>query len=532
MNSLPSDYRKLSKLRGERSINFIQAAVVGIAAGIVAVLFRYTLIKAEHVRDIVFTYAKSLPESGFIGSGLLLFVFYVAGLASLAAWITVKYAPEATGSGIPHTKAVLLHLRQLSWQRLIPVKFFAGVLALGSGFSLGREGPTVQLGAAVGAATAKILKAPRRSRTHLISCGAGAGLAAAFNAPLAGFIFVIEELRRELSPLTYGTAIIAAVFADVVTRASFGNLPAFSLKNFPSLPLTSLPIVVIIGIVTGLVGVSFNAVLIRTLEEVPKLRNYIPRWLRAALIAVIVASIGWFLPHTLGSGNEITQEFLTATSLDEMGGLKLVFLLFVLKYILTILCYSAGVPGGIFAPLLAHGALLGILISQLIALAFPSLSLNLSTLGIVGMASYFAAVVRAPLTGVILILEMTANYDLLFLLLTGSMISYLISEAVHVKPIYESLLQLNLSLRGHRETEDKEPVLVEMVVEPQSIMDNRKVKELELPDGCLLVTVKKAGEEHIPKGETRLEAGDEVTVVISGPRGTNTSILRSLALSP
>ncbi|MCB0322990.1 MAG: H(+)/Cl(-) exchange transporter ClcA [Bdellovibrionales bacterium] len=526
MSNTLTDYRRLSKLRGHRQINFIRAAIVGVAAGLLAVFFQHALHQAEALRGLVFSYAQSFPF------GWPLFALFCATLGGVSAWLTVRFAPEATGSGIPHTKAVLLHLRVLPWRRVIPIKFIGGVLAIGAGFSLGREGPTVQLGAAVGAALATLLKVPRRASAHLISCGAGAGLSAAFNAPLAGFVFVIEELRRELSPLTYGTALIAAVTADIVTRAIIGHSPSFEIRNFPSLPLSALPVVLLVGVAAGIAGVAFNRLLLFSLQQVPRLRSNLPRSVRAALIGVVVAAVGWYVPDVLGPGHGAIERLLHMAETPTAPGVKYLLLLFVLKFLLTIVCYLSGVPGGIFAPLLAQGALLGLLVGSGVSSWLPEASGGPAALGVVAMAAYFAAIVRAPLTGVVLIVEMTANYDLLFVLLAASMTSYLVAEWVGEKPIYESLLQLNLSLRGPKESKNLEPILIDVVVEPRSPMDGCRVRDLELPRGCLLVTVKKGGEEHIPGGDTLLREGDEVTVVIAGERATSSSFVRSLAVAP
>ena len=527
MKNKLSDYRRLSNLRGKRPINFFRAAIVGFLAGSLAVAFQLVLREAEGLRDQVLEYGKSLHSFG-----LPLFILYCSTLGAIAGWLTVRFSPEATGSGIPHTKAVLLHLRALPWRRVLPVKFIGGVLAIGAGFSLGREGPTVQLGAAIGAAVGSMLKVPRRAMAHLISCGAGAGLSAAFNAPLAGFIFVIEELRRELSPLTYGTALIAAVSADIVARALVGSSPSFEIRNFPSLPLSSLPFVVVIGLVCGFAGVLFCRLLIFSLEQVPKLRDRLPRWGRAGLIGAVVAIIGWHLPEMLGPGHHTVEGLLKAEFKNLDPGILFLLSLFAVKFLLTILCFCSGLPGGIFAPLLAHGAFLGMAVGILSHRIAPDFAGEPGVMGIVGMAAYFSAIVRAPLTAVVLIVEMTANYDLLFMLLTASMISYLVAEWVGEKPVYLSLMELNLKRRGPRDSGDPEPVLLDLVVEPNSVMDGTHIRDLELPTGCLIVTINKGGREEIPSGNTVLREGDEVTFVIAGKSALVASSLRSLAIAP
>src|SRR5262249_16882551 len=153
----------------------------------------------------------------------------------------------AAGSGIPHLKGVLLHLRSLDWRRLIPVKFVGGALGIGAGLSLGREGPTLQLGAATARALADVLRTPQADLPQLLSAGAGAGLAAAFNAPLAGLLFVIEELHRELSSRTAAGALVAAVCATVVTQWLAGDTPSFEAHDLKAMPLSTLPLALVVG---------------------------------------------------------------------------------------------------------------------------------------------------------------------------------------------------------------------------------------------------------------------------------------------
>jgi len=224
--------RRWSLLRERRQYHFLRDALVGLLAGIAAVLFQAALFYTEGLRNPLLSWLRMFPYWGWMVLPVI-----GAGMGALAGYITSRFAPEASGSGIPHVKAVLLQLRPMRWQRILPVKFIGGVLAIGAGFSLGREGPTVQMGAAIGKMLSHVLKVPKRSRSQLVA--AGAGLAAAFNAPLAGFIFAIEELQREMSPLTYGTALIAAAVGDIVTRTFTGQLPSFHISGYSTPPLTT-----------------------------------------------------------------------------------------------------------------------------------------------------------------------------------------------------------------------------------------------------------------------------------------------------
>ena len=399
-------------LREHRRLQFARAVLVGLGAGLLAVLFQYALVAVEGARSALLLRMHAFPWWGWLVVPML------GGIsAGLAGWMTAHYAPEAAGSGIPHIKGVLMHVRTIYWRRLLPVKFLGGVLAIGAGLSLGREGPTVQMGAAVGKVIGELMHLPRRSRTQLVAAGAGAGLAAAFNAPLAGFIFVIEELQRELSPLTYGTALIAAVVADIVTRTFTGQLPSFHITGYSMPRLSALPLFAVLGVLAGLLGVIFNRSLLWTLRQFHGW-TWMPRWAYPALVALLAGLLAWWLPQAVGGGHG-TAEAILRGQYAAVSFFGFLLLLFVAKFLLTVLSYGSGVPGGIFAPLLVLGALVGSMTGQVSELAFPSVAHTPAAFAVIGMAAAFAAIVRAPLTGIVLILEMTNNYEQLFPLAGG-----------------------------------------------------------------------------------------------------------------
>lgn len=508
-------------VRERRKVQFARAALVGLAAGLLAVGFQRALWLAEQCRSTLLAWLRQFPTWGWLVLPLL-----AAALGALASWITVRRAPEASGSGIPHVKGVLLHVRALRWRQLLPVKFLAGVLAIGAGFSLGREGPSVQMGAAAGDLIGDVLHAPRRERRHLIACGSGAGLAAAFNAPLAGFIFVIEELQRELSTVTYGTALIAAVVADVLTRACTGQLPSFHVTGYPMPPLSALPLFALLGLAAGVVGVGFNRGLLATLSAFHRW-NRLPPWGRAALVGALVGLVGWWMPEALGGGHH-TAEALLRGEYNSASLVRFLLPLLAVKMALTLLSYATGVPGGIFAPLLVLGALVGLITGNLSTLAFPALAPTPAAFAVVGMAATFTAIVRAPLTGVVLILEMTNNYGQLLPLLVACLLAYLVAERLRSAPVYEALLEYDLARKGVN-TAHSEPLLLEMVVEPDSPLAGRRVRAAGFPPGCLLVTIRRAGAEIVPSGDTLLEPGDHLTVVISGDVAGGCAAVSALA---
>ncbi|GMU80448.1 MAG: sodium:proton antiporter [Planctomycetota bacterium] len=494
-----------------RQHHFIRAAVVGLLAGAVALLFQWSLYSAETARQALL---NSLHVHPMWGWAVLPLIGGVVG--GLVGWLTVAIAPESAGSGIPHVKAVLLYLREFRWARVLPVKFIAGVLGIGAGLSLGREGPTVQLGAAVGKGVGVLLRVPRRSRMHLITCGAGAGVAAAFNAPLAGFIFVIEELRRELSPVTYGTALIASVTADMVTRTFHGQMPSFAIHGYPMPPLSALPLVALVGLVCGLLGVVFNRGLIFGLDAYAR---YVPgpRWIHPAYAGILAGLVAWWLPDAVGGGHQSAERVLTGA----LGGIGVILALFVAKFALTVISYGSGAPGGIFAPLLLLGALIGLMIGQLAALVIPG-SPTPAAFAVIGMAAYFSAIVRAPLTGIVLIIEMTGNYEQMFALVVACLTAYLVAERLGDVPIYEALLQrdiaripnASLATEGARES-----TILHKVVESGSKLEGKTLRDAGLPPGCLVVVIERAGSEIVPDGSTQLAVGDELVLALHGATG-------------
>jgi chloride channel protein, CIC family len=506
---------------------FPRAALVGLLAGALAVAFRWTLAGGEVLRARLIAWAHLSPTWGW-----LLPICVGAIGAGLAVLLVNRMAPETAGSGIPQLEAVLYRVRSLRWQRIIPVKFFGGILAIGGGLTLGREGPTVQMGGAVGAAVAEWLKVTPRERLTLIAAGAGAGLAAAFNAPLAGLTFVLEELQRDFTPLVFGASFIAAVTADVVTRSLTDQLPVFHVVTYPVPPLVALPGFLLLGLLTGLWGVAFNRSLLGTLEFFARAGGWLPRagaWpasLAGALVGAAVGLIGWFAPTALGGGHGLVEAVLRGQV--ALAGIPLWF---GLRFGLTMASYGCGAPGGIFAPLLVLGALVGLGVGELTHLVLPDAVNHPAAFAVVGMAAYFAAIVRAPLTGIVLIVEMTNNYAQMLPLLVACFSAYAVAEALGDRPVYEALLERDLR------HDEAAPALhgtlaLELIVQAHSRFDGRPVKELGLPPGCVLVTLRRRLHESVPTADTRLEASDRITAVVAPHAAEAVLLLRQGCEAP
>ena len=498
-----SEIQEYLEVSQEQHKLFPRAAFVGLCAGIVAIIFRALLAAADGLRNLLIQWSYTVPLFGWISPML----FSAAG-ASIAAILVFRYAPEAGGSGIPHLKGVLHRLRELTWRRVLPVKMFSGVCAIGSGLALGREGPTVQMGGAIADGIAQALKVSRQDRLTLTAAGAGAGLAAAFNAPLSGLIFVLEEMQRDFRPAVFGAAFVAAVSADVVARSVSGQLPVFSVPNYGVPPLSALPVFALLGILTGLLGVAFNRGLLGTVNLMARIPA---RWNLCLWAGVGAAAglIAWFSPSAVGSGHDLAE-----TVLRNKTPLLAIPVLFLLRFGLTLTSYGTGASGGIFAPLLLLGALLGLGVGRVTQIFMPALAADPGVFAVVGMAAYFTAIVRAPLTGILLISEMTGSYEQMLPLLAASFCAYGVTEYLKDMPIYEALLKRDLARAGIS-SGHAEPIIVEFEVEPTSHFAGMMVRELGLPAGCVILRCHADGREWVPTAATYLEPHMRLTAVIA-----------------
>lgn len=420
-----------------RRVHFTRAAVVGVLAGATVVAFSISFQLAESERISLLQWLRQFP---FWGWAILPVVCGSCG--ALAGYLTENYSPKASGGGIAHIRAVLAGKRTLDWKRILPVKFIGATIGLGSGFSIGNEGPSVHMAACAGEGFSDLRKFDPHYRRSLMASAAGAGLAAAFNAPLSGFIFTIEELQREISSVTLVSALIASVCAVAVSRVFTGQLPSFHIRDYPLPPLTALPLFAVMGIFAGYAGVIYNRGLIWSIKL--SRRTGLAMWKKGAIAGGVTGLAGWWLPDALGGGHRIAESILRG---DYAPGNFVSFLLILLvgKYLLTMIGYSSGIPAGLFSPLLVLGAIIGQLFGHVSAVLFPGIGTTPAAYAVVCMAAMFTSIVRAPLTGIVLILEMTGNQEQLFALILTCLVSYLVAEHARCKPIYDALLELELA---------------------------------------------------------------------------------------
>ncbi|NLJ46865.1 MAG: ClC family H(+)/Cl(-) exchange transporter [Treponema sp.] len=492
----------LSRWYGSRLGVFFQSILIGVLAGIVVVLFRLLLEYSELFRIRAYGFLRTASPAYRAG-----WVLLVVAIGVLLGWISLK-RPMIRGSGIPQIKGALLRKMRLEWLPELPLKIVTGVLGIGFGLSLGREGPSVQIGAYVGKGVLGIARRPAVERKYLITSGAAAGLAAAFNAPLAGVLFALEELHKHFSPLLLACAMGASVAGDFVASRFFGLGPAFDFHQIIPLPVEMLPWVILLGALCALLGDAFKRSLYAAQDLYPALR--IPPILRPAFALLVSVPLGFFLFDVTGGGHALIE-----TLWRENPGIGFLALLFVSKMAFSALSYGSGTAGGIFLPLLACGALTGKLYGMVLAdlgLAPTGNSLNFM---ILGMAAFFTGVVRAPVTGAILILEMSGNFNHFASLMTACLVAFVVGDLIRSKPVYDVLLERLLARNpGAFKPVHGRKLILEIPVAEGSRLSHKLVRDVPWPSECLVVGVERGEDQLIPRGATKIHPGDQLHVLV------------------
>ena len=411
------------------------AALVGALTGLVGTGFLVSLRAGSGwFADIRSALAGWPPVLGWLALTSL-----VTFSTMLAAWMVRRFAPNAGGSGIPDVEKVLRGTAAPHHAGVLPVKFFGGWLALSCGLLLGREGPTVQMGAVIGERVGRMFPHLQGAWKSLMAAGSGAGLATAFNAPVGGTIFILEEVFRKITPLTFILAATAASVSIFLQRAIFHMPQDYAVPVVPGTPAMAAGLFFVFGVGVGLLGVFYNRLLLRLLAFSRGLGAVGTRW-KTAGIGAVIGTLAWFAPTWVGGGDDITQTVLA-------GHPELLFLAAIasVRFFLGPLCYAAGTPGGLFAPVVAMGALVGALAGSLLHALAPDLVPSPLAFAVAGMAAFFTASVRAPLTGIVICLEMTGCFGLFFPMLATCLGAYLVPTLLRDRPIYDALADLTAS---------------------------------------------------------------------------------------
>lgn len=415
------------------------AVLVGSLAGLVGGTFRMLVARIAQWRFAAHGLIADAPPWNWLGPILL-----SACMVALALLLVRLFSPESAGSGVQEIEGALDGVRPVRWRRVLPVKFTAGLLSMGGGMVLGREGPTIQMGGNLGGMIAEWLKVSKEEAHVLIAAGAGSGLAAAFNAPLAGVLFVVEEMRPQFryNLLSVQAVLLATSTATIVVRILMGQGSAVPMAIFGPPQLSSLWLFLLLGALFGVFGCLFNYLLITSLDFYAGLRG-VARHLSGLAIGAYIGAIGWLAPDLVGGGDDVIPG-----AIRDILPLGTLLILFAARFGTTILSYGSGVPGGIFSPMLAIGTLFGMWFGLHAHHWMPELVPQPAVFAVAGMGALFVATVGAPLTGVVLTIEITHNYALTLALMLTSVAATTVAQGLGGKPIYTVLLQRTLDRAG------------------------------------------------------------------------------------
>jgi H+/Cl- antiporter ClcA len=410
---------------------FLATALVGVLTGLVIAAFHALLDGAERGRDLLRTALVDAPLPGWVVLAAL-----GALILMMSVWLVRRFAPETAGSGIPEVETTLAGVTDIRWQRVLPIKFIAGTLALGTGAALGPEGPSIHLGAALGKMSAVWTRLRIAQERTLIAAGAAAGLAAIINAPLAAIVFVTEELREHFE---YGYApiqsvILACVLAAVVSGWALGQGPALPVPHLGMVPLAALPLFVVLGLLIGTLGVFFNR-LILAAGRVLRLLRERHAYPTAGAIGLILGAVLWWTPAALGDGVDLIESLLHSPL-----ALLPLFLLLALRLLTTAGTLGLGLPGGVLVPLLALGTIVGAAFDRLTIILPPGFDLAPGVFAVAAMGAFLAATIRAPLTGILMVIEMTGTLDLALPIIITCLTATFTAEGLGGQPLYSQLL--------------------------------------------------------------------------------------------
>ncbi len=440
----------------EGLVLLVMAVVVGVATGLAAVLFIRLIAFIQ-----IFFYGGGEKIFPALGRIWIIVVPVIGGL--LVGPIIAKFAPEAKGHGVPEVMQALILRGGRIRPRVALAKVIASALCIGTGGSAGREGPIVQVGSALGSSIGQWLHLSDERIKNLVACGAAAGIAATFNAPIAGVVFAIEVLLSEIQVRVFGNVVVSAVAASIVSQIFLGDRPAFEIPGYVMHSPWEILLYVFLGLLAALVGILFIRMLYYTEDVFDRLA--IPLWLKPAVGALLLGILAFCYPyvgtisyisvddmalglpivenypHIFGSGFIFLEEVL-----QGRAPFFLLFLLIFLKPLATSFTLGSGNSGGVFAPSLFTGAMLGGAFGYLAMHLFPNLNIEIGAYALVGMAAVFSAAARAPLTSMLIVFEMSNDYRLILPLMAAGIVASTFAQWLHPDSIYS----LKLTKRGIR----------------------------------------------------------------------------------
>lgn len=477
---------------------FFEGIIIGVLTGFVIGAFIVALNKASAARYYIFDnyIIPALSSGSFLP--LTAWILFAIFLSYIIYHLCI-HETMAMGGGIPQVKGALLGIMHMRWFRVLWVKFAGVTLGILGGLSIGRESPAVQMGAMIAQGISRFFKRIPMEEKYLLTSGSAAGLAAAFSAPLSGTMFAMEELNRNFSSAALLPSMGAAVSAVLVTKYIFGIGAIFV---FPSMPATSISLmipIIVASIICGFGGVLYNYGLTHIGNFYKKL-HLTGVWPRLIFALMVAAAVAIYIPEIADGGDELVNHIV-----ESRPELLFLIVLLIGKFLFTIISTGSGIPGGFLVPMFTIGALLGAVESTVfvnIGFVDPFYQDNIIT---IAMAAFVTASARAPLTAILLILELTGDFSHMTVLVLSSAIAFVVSGLLGGQPIYGELL--NIALHGHAQKKEEKRSLIEIVVCTGSPLEGKCVKDLPLPPHAVLMDIKTSTFSKIPTPDTKILAG-------------------------
>lgn len=474
------------------------SAAAGSAAGFAVALFNYAGSKLSHYSSYIYGLVRDNPA--FVP---LLFLGLVA-LAVLMHFL-LRAIPEVKGSGIPRTEGMLRGLLKFDWLRVVAGTYAGSFISFFAGLPLGSEGPSVQIGAFCAEGVTDLIPTKYSWRRYISTGGASAGIAVAFHAPITGIIFALEDVHKSFNPLVLISAMTAVIFGITVSDAVallWGGAETSFLwfaTDIAEVPLKLSWTLLVSGLGIGIVAALFNMSLTRISKFKPFKK--IPALAKLIAVFVLVGISGLFLADGIGGGIGLIDKLLN-------GGIvwTTVLILLAVKLVLTVLSFDSGATGGLFVPMLAIGALVGALFAEMFVATGVLDPAYYDTVVIISMGAFLGAVIRAPITALVLLVEATGAATGFLTCGIEVFVAFIVAEVLMRRPLYDVLLDRELRAKYDGKTLTNKSVDIE--VEEGSFAENKSVREIMWPVRCLVHTVIRGEETIIANGKTRLKAGD------------------------
>lgn len=485
-----------------------EGAVIGVIVGSLIALYRFLLSHSEALLHFCTTW---LQEHG----PMVVLWFLALLLICFAVDRLMMFEPYTQASGIPQIDAEVSGHIGMPWHRVVPTKLIEGVLCAFSGLSLGREGPSVLLGGMAAKGVNRLL-GRGQSRAHerlMVTCGAAAGMSAAFHAPLTGVLFAVEEIHKEFSASLIISAMTSSVVADFVSSHLLGVTPLIHLVVYKTAPHGLYPAILLMGVICGMLGHLHNAGMFFVQDKLYGPFERFTPFVRMVVPFMLAGVLAFVWPDLLCGGDAIVERVMNIRNETMLTILALL----IGKYVFTTICFGSGAPGGTLFPLVVMGSLVGALYGMGISDVAGIPYAYVNSFIVLGVAGLFAAVIQAPVTAVVMVFELTGSMEALLATSVVSIVAYVTASLLRTEPYYEHLYARMLGKT--KDTRDSEfrhghETLRKYIVGVGSNVDGKLVRDVTWPDGILVVTVREAGVKKVVKGSTPLNALSEITVVM------------------